>query len=157
MFSKIVNRVSLLAACLLMGVATVQAQTVEAGIKAYENGNFATARSVFHALVANAEPNALNWFWYGESLYADERFDSARIAYTQAISIAPKDAHAYVGLGKCNLRDGRKEEAKQNFDKALDLVSSKESEIKILVAYAYISAVWNGSERVLPKKFFQHP
>ena len=140
MFSKIVNRVSLIASLLIVSIVAVQGQTLEAGIKSYENGNYASARSVFHALVTNAEPNATHWFWYGEALFADERFDSARIAYSQAIAIAPKDAHAYVGLGKCNLRDGRKEEAKVNFDKALDLVSGKETEIKILVAYAYISA-----------------
>ncbi len=127
--------------CLVAFSATVFAQQNESdGLKALESENYATAKEIFGALVKANPADAMKWFYWGEALYADEKFDSAKTAYQQGITTTPKDAHNYVGMGKCLLNEGKKEEAKKMFDKAVDLVSTKETEIKVLIGYANISA-----------------
>ena len=53
---------------LLMGVKA-QAQTVEAGLKAWSNENYNTALDIFKKATEADPNNATAWFYYGQALF----------------------------------------------------------------------------------------
>ena len=55
------------------------------------------------------------------NLFGEGKLAEARLEFKNAIQRDPDYVHAYVGLGECNLRLGRFEEAKASLEKALDM------------------------------------
>ena len=57
----------------------------------------------------------------GHAIYDLKRYEEARTAYDQAISLDPKDATAYYNRGLALDRLGKKKEAQQAYNKAKQL------------------------------------
>jgi tetratricopeptide (TPR) repeat protein len=128
---------------LIISVLQLKAQNEEAGLKAMKAENFTTAKNIFRSILQANDKEAKNFFNFGEALFANEQYDSAKMMYQAGLALDARSKPNLVGLGKCLLNAGLKDEAKKNFDRALSLASSKDVNTSILVGLAYISTEKN--------------
>ncbi len=125
---------------LLCMTTTAYCQTDSEGIKAMENENYETAKNIFFGLVKANPADALKWYNWGEALYASEKFDSAKLAYQKGIEVNGKLAQNYIGYGKTLLNEGHKSDAIKQFDKAMNIASTKDPLIPTLISQAYLQS-----------------
>lgn len=122
---------------ILLPANAVVAQTLTEGITHLENENFGAARQVFNKIIKQEPANADAYYYLGETYYADEKPDSAKIFFVQGTTAAPKGAAPHIGLGKLLLDQKKPADAKKSFDQALKLSKSKDARIFALVGKAY--------------------
>jgi tetratricopeptide (TPR) repeat protein len=120
------------------------AQTDADGAKAMLYENYASAKNIYSTILKSNLTEADKWFNVGEAYFKNEQIDSAKIFYQGGLAANPKFVANYVGIAKCFLADGKKEDAIKNFNKALDMVSGKDIPTAALVAKGYISDEKNG-------------
>lgn len=124
----------------IFSITTLSAfsQTIDEGIKAWENDKFGQASAIFRKLVATNNPEA---YYYMGSIYLENaQDDSAKFIFDKGIAANNANAWCYVGMGKYLLNAKDFANAKKNFDKALSI--TKEKDIKVLNAIgdAYLTA-----------------
>src|SRR4026208_991045 len=127
----------LLFMCFIM---SVQAQTTNDGIKAFEYENYSTARRIFKQLISQQPDNAQNYYYLGITYCNLGKIDSARVIFNAGIQADPKSIYNQVGLGRTYLEQNNVQQATQSFDKAKSLTSQKDVTQYILIADAYTSA-----------------
>src|ERR1700752_4169108 len=129
----------LLVALFISHIASVTAQSIDAGIRAIDYENYATARRTFLQLEKSQPDNALNYYYLGIVYCNLGKIDSARMSFNNGIQADPKSIYNYVGLGRTYLEQNNTQLATQNFDKAKSLTSQKDVTQYKLIADAYSS------------------
>lgn len=125
-------------------VTTLQAQTLQEGLKALDFDKYESAQGIFTQLTLKEPANGENWYYLGQSYLNLFKEDSAEWAYNEGVKLAPKTAANYVGLGELLIANKKVEEAKTQFNKALSFSRGRDGMIKDaktlrLVASALVS------------------
>jgi tetratricopeptide (TPR) repeat protein len=115
-----------------------KSQTIDEGIKAWENDKLNKAASIFRTLAKGNNPEAN--YYLGNIYLEFERPDSAKMAFNDGITKNPSNPYCYVGLGKIALNDKNAAEAKKNFDKAISITKEKDAKVLNAIGSAYSSA-----------------
>ena len=121
----------------------------DAAYKAYRNENFRTAANLFKTVVTQ-EPTAENFNYLGNSLSRVGIYDSARMAYEQAIKVDPKYGPGYAGIARTFLSQNNTTKALEYFSMAKSTTNAnKDVSYYTWLADAYINnAASNPQEAV---------
>ena len=107
-------------------------QTLQDAIKLTESEQFEKASEAYVSLIQREPTNGDNYFFYGENYFKQEiidssfkaiDLDSAQIFYQKGISKNPGNPINYVGLGKVLWYEGKSADAKEQFYKAVQIIS----------------------------------
>lgn len=112
--------------------ATIQAQTIEEGLKFYNEERFDQAKQSLINLNKKGENEQADYL-LGEIYFQNGQLDSASICYQQGINKNPKYLYNYTGLGKVSLQKGDIADAKANFEK---VKKGAKSDLKLLLSVA---------------------
>jgi tetratricopeptide (TPR) repeat protein len=138
-YYAIMKKLLLVCVLAVMAIAAIAQPSLQEGIRMLENENYKGALDQFNA-IAKADPkNGSIYYYIGEVSYVQENAVEAEKAYKKGLSINSGCAECKVGIGKVLLDQGKKDEAKENFDAAMRL-DKKNAEIYFLVGNAYLSS-----------------
>ncbi|MEP6467172.1 MAG: tetratricopeptide repeat protein [Parafilimonas sp.] len=100
--------------------AIVTAQDVNAGIKFLYYERVTSAKQVFQKLVAANPKDPQAVYWFGQAYIMDNKLDSAKNLYQNAVSSGVNDPLLWVGSGEVDiLKGGDINAAKQKFEQAI--------------------------------------
>jgi Flp pilus assembly protein TadD len=108
-------------ACAVIGA---QAQLPDA-IKLTDKEQFEKATSAFKQAVAASPNSGEAWFYMGENYFANDKSDSAEVAYRKGIAVNPNFPLNYAGLGKVLHEKGDLAGAQAQFAKASETAEAK--------------------------------
>lgn len=128
-----------LALAFQIGNNPLQAQTTAEGIRALDNEQYSSARTIFQSLVA-AKANPETYFYLGYFYNRIGKPDSANLSFNKGIALEPKFAFNEVGLGSSDLQNGNKSTAQEHFAKALTLSKGKNPDVMYFIADAWLRA-----------------
>ncbi|MDJ1481395.1 tetratricopeptide repeat protein [Cytophagaceae bacterium YF14B1] len=114
------------------------AQTINEGLNYLDLDKFASAGNVFKTLVKN-KPTGENNFYLGYYYIQVGELDSAKAQFEKGVAADPKNGLSYVGLGSLLLKQGKKAEAKAQFDQAKAITKSKNADVFYRIGEAYVS------------------
>ncbi|MGC4102258.1 tetratricopeptide repeat protein [Ferruginibacter sp.] len=108
----------------------VNAQSIDEGKKFLYYGKLLSARATFEKLVAANPANADAAYWLGQTyLAADDKNDvdvpAAKEVYRKALEASSNSALLIAGMGHVELLEGKTQDARNRFETALSLSSSK--------------------------------
>ncbi len=121
---------------LLMGVKA-QAQTVDAGLKAWSNENYNTALDIFKKATEADPNNATAWFYYGQALFKSGDVVGAKAAFDRGVAARPAEFLCIIGQAKGLLDGGDVAGAEKKIAGALKGTKSKDPDIYRFAADAY--------------------
>ncbi len=126
--------------------AGVYAQSVEDGVKAYYNGNYASAVSILekHADKADAA------YWLAESYYELGKNAQADAVISKALAAKPADPYLLAAKGQLLIAEKKGAEAQQQFNAALNALGKDDVEkAKVLNAVGFaLARAYNNIDRV---------
>ncbi len=126
----------------LVGISVaLNAQTIQDAQREIESENFFKAKQILRKLQADpaSDKNAVNYY-LGNAYLKDDDADSAKIFYAFASSGESKNPISYVAAGKLALLNKKKEEAKTNFDRALQTSKFKNAEVHYQIGEAHLTS-----------------
>ncbi|MFM2048013.1 MAG: hypothetical protein RI955_559, partial [Bacteroidota bacterium] len=139
------KKIFFIAVCsLAIFTKNVHAQTDADGAKAMMYEKYVSAKNIYAGILKANLTDPEKWFNMGEAYFYNEQFDSAKIMYQSGAALNARFQPNQIGLAKCMLVEGKKDEALKTFAKVLDIVSSKDIPTAVLVAKGYISDEKNG-------------
>ncbi len=109
----------------LMSVASIHAQSVQEGINHMYAERYKSAKETFDKLIATNPNNLEAIYWLGQSYIAMDDVKSARDLYSKTLQANGNAPLILVGMGHVNLIDGKKDEAHQLFETAINLSTGK--------------------------------
>jgi Flp pilus assembly protein TadD len=119
-------------------------QSIDDGKKFLNYERYTSAQNVFSKLLA-ADPNNIQAaYWLGQSYL--ENTDSVNVAgakalYQKTLQAHPNEPLMIVGMGEIDLMEGRKEDARNKFETALNIPKKKDlSDMQIAVGRANVDA-----------------
>lgn len=131
---------------LLLATAT-QAQDATPEIKEMIRlEQYAQADQQLKAQIALDDKNAELYYLQGLVYYKTDNDPAARASFEKGIKVRSKDPFNYAGLGMTLFRQGKKQEAEESLQKALELGKKDAVEVNFAVANAYLE---EGSPRSL--------
>ncbi len=131
-------------------IFTINAQTVEDGLKAIDFERYEYARNVFKNLITQEPTKGENYYYLGQSYINLLQPDSAMITYNKGVSAAPNNPTNYIGIGELLMNENKVPEAKVQFDKALSFNKGKDGKSKDAKSLAMIAeAMVNGETKLL--------
>ncbi len=125
-------------AAVILFSATGKGQNLQDIITKTDNENFESAAADFRALLVKEPSKGDNYFYYGENFYKSGDIDSANIFYAKGAELNATNPLNYVGLGKVLLSNGKVDEAKTQFFKAVTLAANKSPETLRKIAEAWL-------------------
>ena len=119
----------------LLSVAKIKAQSIQEGVNHLYAERNKSAKDALDKLVA-ANPNNLEAvYWLGQVYIEMEDVKSARDLYSKTLQANGNAPLILAGMGHVNLIDGKKDEAKQMFETAINLSTGKKGvDVSILNA-----------------------
>src|SRR5487761_2382244 len=122
------KQISLLASFIIMGNALF-AQSLDDGKKFLNYDRYTSAEGVFSKLVA-ANPNDIeSVYWLGQTyLENSDNIDTAaaKALYQKTLQANPNQPLIMVGVGEIELMEGKKEDARNRFETAINLTKRRE-------------------------------
>jgi tetratricopeptide (TPR) repeat protein len=119
----------------LLGMTTVTAQSIQEGINHLYAERNKSAKETFDKLVATNPNNLDAVYWLGQTYIAMEDVNSARDLYSKTLNANGNAPLIMVGKGHVNLIDGKKDDARQMFEAAINLSTGKKgADVSILNA-----------------------
>jgi tetratricopeptide (TPR) repeat protein len=109
----------------LLEIAGARAQSIQEGINHLYAERNKSAKDVFEKLVATNPNNLEAVYWLGQTYIAMEDVKSARDLYSKTLQANGNAPLILVGMGHVNLIDGKKDEARQMFETAINLSTGK--------------------------------
>lgn len=113
-------------------------QTLSDLITKTDNENFEVAASGYRALITKEPSKGENYFYYGENFFKRGDIDSANFFYTKGAETNATNPLNYVGLGKVMLTNGKTDQAKTQFFKAVTLGANKNAEVLRKISEAWL-------------------
>ncbi len=119
----------------LLSVAGIKAQNLQEGINHLYAERNKSAKETFEKLVATNPNNLDAVYWLGQSYIAMENVKSARDLYSKTLQANGNAPLILAGMGHVNLIDGKKDEARQMFETAINLSTGKKgADVSVLNA-----------------------
>src|SRR5215813_11573011 len=109
----------------LLGMAEAKAQSIQEGVNHLYAERNKSAKETFEKLVATNPNNLEAVYWLGQTYIATEDVKSARDLYSKTLQANGNAPLIMVGMGQVNLIDGKKDEARQMFETAINLSTGK--------------------------------
>ncbi|HEX2845152.1 MAG TPA: tetratricopeptide repeat protein [Chitinophagaceae bacterium] len=121
-------------------VTTLSAQSLEEGRSYLDNARYASAESVFHAVLNQQPENAEAWCLLTNTYLKQELAEEAADTLALAPASIQKEPYFLVAYGGLLLNTNRTDSAKWYFEQAMNLTKSKNADILAAIAEAHISA-----------------
>lgn len=135
-----IRRIAMSVAALVFIGSSVFAQSLADAKKAIDAEQYQKAKAMLKNLTTTQASNDENYFYLGWVYVKQEYADSARAAFNKGISLNPKSALNYVGLGAAARLDGNKNGATTNFNQAIAL-AGKDTEPYDYIGKSYLLLV----------------
>ncbi|MVN20046.1 tetratricopeptide repeat protein [Mucilaginibacter arboris] len=135
---KMINKAAMTISGLAMLSSSVFAQSLADAKKAIDAEQYQKAESMLKNLTQTQPSKDENYFYLGWLYLKKDYSDSARATFTKGISINPKSALNYAGLGAADRVDKNTAAAKSNFDKAVAVIDKKDTEPYVYIGKAYL-------------------
>lgn len=130
---------SLLVTVLLLGNAAF-AQKIEDGTKFFYYERYKSAKETFEKILADKPDNDEATYWLGQTLLEQKDSVAAKTLYQNALAKNANSALLLVGMGQINLMEGKKDEARQQFETAINLSKGKDVEVFNAIGRANVEA-----------------
>ena len=112
----------------LFAVGTLQAQSIQEGIKDLYAERFKSAKSTFEKLLA-ANPNNIEaTYWLGQTFIAMKDTADAKNLYSKALLSSANAPLVIVGMGHVELMENKMSEARQRFEAAITMSRGKKGD-----------------------------
>ncbi len=136
---------------IIMTLATVgvYAQTLTEGLRALDFEQYEKARGIFTTLIQNEPANGDNYYYLGQAQWNLFKSEEALKAYKAGITAAPNNPMNYAGWGELLLEEGKVEEAKEQFNRALSFSKGKDGKCKDINALRIVADAMVSSETKL--------
>ena len=119
----------------LLGIPKVKAQSIQDGINHLYAERNKSAKETFEKLVATNPNNLDAVYWLGQTYIEMEDVKSARDLYSKTLQANGNAPLIMAGMGHVNLIDGKKDDARQMFETAINLSTGKKgADVSILNA-----------------------
>ena len=130
---------SLLVTIVVLG-NSLFAQSVEDGKKFLYYERYKSAKDAFEKIIA-ANPNDINAvYWLGQTLLDMKDSVAAKAVYEKALASNGNAPLLLVGMGHLLLMEGKKDEARQQFETAVNFSKGKDVEVLNAIALANVKA-----------------
>nr|WP_294940980.1 tetratricopeptide repeat protein [uncultured Mucilaginibacter sp.] len=144
---KMISKISKLILALVLVGSSVFAQSLEDAKKAIDAEQYQKAKSMLKNLTVTQATKDENFFYLGWVYILQDYTDSAKTVFNKGISVNPKSALNYAGLGVAAFVDKDRATATTNFNQATTL-AGKASQPYAYVGRGYLMAPVN--DRVAP-------
>ena len=144
----------------LLGIAKVKAQSIQEGINHLYAERNKSAKETFDKLVATNPNNLEAVYWLGQTYIAMEDVKSARDLYSKTLQANGNAPLILAGMGHVNLIDGKKDEARQMFETAINLSTGKKgADVSILnaIGHANVDAKEDAAYAIDKLKWLPQP
>jgi tetratricopeptide (TPR) repeat protein len=119
----------------ILSIAGIKAQSIQEGINHLYAERNKSAKETFEKLVTTNPNNLEAVYWLGQSYIAMEDIKSARDLYSKTLQANGNAPLILAGMGHVNLIDGKKDEARQMFETAINLSTGKKgADVSVLNA-----------------------
>src|SRR5258705_5048164 len=119
----------------ILSIAGIKAQSIQEGINHLYAERNKSAKETFEKLVATNPNNLEAVYWLGQSYIALEDIKAARDLYSKTLQANGNAPLILAGMGHVNLIDGKKDEARQMFETAINLSTGKKgADVSVLNA-----------------------
>jgi tetratricopeptide (TPR) repeat protein len=122
---KIKTIETVLFAVFMIATAAIHAQSIQDGMNHMYAERYKSAKETFDKLIATNPNNLEAIYWLGQSYIAMKDLKSARDLYSKTLQSNGNAPLILVGMGHVNLIDGKKDEARQLFETAINLSTGK--------------------------------
>src|SRR5687768_1021556 len=130
---------SLLVTIVVLG-NSLFAQSVDDGKKFLYYERYKSAKDAFEKIIA-ANPNDINAvYWLGQTLLDMKDSVAAKAVYEKALASNGNAPLLLVGMGHLLLMEGKKDEARQQFETAVNFSKGKDVEVLNAIALANVKA-----------------
>lgn len=130
---------SLFVSVVLLGNALF-AQSVEDGRKFLYYERYKSAKETFEKILAS-NPNDINAvYWLGQTLIDSKDSAAAKDLYQKSLASNGNAPLLLVGMGQIMLMEGKKDEARQQFETAINLTKGKDVEVLNAIGRANVKA-----------------
>jgi tetratricopeptide (TPR) repeat protein len=133
-----INKAALTISGLAMFSSSVFAQSLADAKKAIDAEQYQKAESMLKNLTQTQATKDENFFYLGWLYIKTNYPDSAKATFTKGVSVNPKSALNYAGLGAVDRLDKNTASAKSNLDKAVANIDKKDLEPYVYVGKAYL-------------------
>lgn len=157
---KMINKAAITISGLAIFSSSVFAQSLADAKKAIDAEQYQKAESMLKNLTQTQSTKDENYFYLGWLYLKTDYQDSAKAAFTKGISVNPKSALNYAGLGALDRMDKNTASAKSNFDKAIASTDKKDTEPYVYIGKAYLlppNPDANAAIQVLQKGIASNP
>src|SRR5436190_718727 len=121
----------------LVSIASINAQSIQEGVNHLYAERNKSAKETFEKMVATNPNNLEAVYWLGQSYIAMQDTKAARDLYSKTLQANGNAPLILVGMGHVNLLDGKKDEARQMFETAINLSTGKKgADVGVLNAIA---------------------
>ncbi len=135
---KMINKAALTISGLAMLSSSVFAQSLADAKKAIDAEQYQKAESMLKNLTQTQATKDENFFYLGWVYLKTNEPDSAKATFTKGISVNPKSALNYAGLGAVDRMDKNAAAAKADLDKAVAAIDKKDLEPYVYIGKAYL-------------------
>lgn len=135
---KMINKAAMTISGLAMLSSSVFAQSLADARKAIDAEQYQKAESMLKNLTQTQSTKDENYFYLGWLYLKTDYPDSAKATFTKGISVNPKSALNYAGLGAVDIVNNNTSSAKSNFDKAVAATDKKDTEPYVYIGKAYL-------------------
>ena len=116
------------------------AQSVDDGRKFLYYERYKSAKDAFDKVIAS-NPNDINaTYWLGQTLLKMKDSAGAKALYQKALASNGNAPLLLVGMGEMLLLEGKKDEARQQFETAVNLTKGKDVDVLNAIAQANVDA-----------------
>lgn len=130
---------SLLVAVVLMG-NMLSAQSVDDGKKFLYYERYKSAKETFEKILASNPNDVDAVYWLGQTLIDMKDSVAAKNLYQKALASNGNAPLLLIGMGQIMLMEGKKDEARQQFETAINLTKGKNVDVLNAVALANVKA-----------------
>ena len=130
---------SLLVTVVVLGNA-LYAQSVDDGRKFLYYERYKSAKETFEKILAS-NPNDINAiYWLGQTLLDSKDSVAAKDLYQKSLASNGNAPLLLVGMGQIMLMEGKKDEARQQFETAINLTKGKDVDVLNAIGNANVKA-----------------
>jgi tetratricopeptide (TPR) repeat protein len=134
------KRVLSLVTTLVIGTNLLFAQNVEQGRKFLYYDRTKSAKETFEKILAGNPNNIDAVYWLGQTLLKDRDTVAAKGVYQKALGTNGNAPLLLAGMGQLELMEGKKDDARQRFETAINLTKGKDINVLNAVALANVAA-----------------
>ncbi len=135
----------------VMAITSLFAQSVDQGKQFYYYGRFNSAKAALEKALA-ANPNDVTaTYWLGQTLLELKDTAGAKALYQKGLLSSNNAPAMLVGMGQIELNEGKKDDARQRFETALNLTKDKDAQIMAAIGHAIVNSKNGDANFVIEK------